>query len=209
MMELTTLQWVKHTVTHPFVGFEDMRWKKSGSFRLASVILLLWFIAAVLYERAYGFQFKAVPDRVFNIVHYFVQTVVVFLTWVIGNWSVCTLLDGEGTLRRIYIYSAYALVPYIASRYLETFLSHILIRDEVVFLEGVRLIGICWSTLLLVSAMKAVHQYSIGRTVLAMLLTVAAMAVMLFLMVLVLAIFQQMAMFLYAIYTEIAYRIQV
>ena len=98
MMDLTNRQWIKHTMTHPFEGFEDMRWKKAGSVRYACIIVLLWFVASVFYSRLYGFQFYVETDKMFNIIPYIVQTIVLFLTWVVGNWAVCTLLDGEGNI---------------------------------------------------------------------------------------------------------------
>ena len=40
MMDLTAAQWVRHAVTHPVEGFDDMRWKKSGSLKIAFFIVL-------------------------------------------------------------------------------------------------------------------------------------------------------------------------
>ena len=145
----------------------------------------------------------------FNVIPFIVQTIVIFLTWVVGNWAVCTLLDGEGTMRNIYVYSAYALIPYVASIYIEVLLSHFLIRDEAVFINAVYWIGLLWSGVLLFSAIKSVHQYSVLKTVVAILLTIVAMLIMLFLLVLLLSLFQQVFVFFFSIYTEIAYRVKV
>ncbi len=209
MMDLTNRQWVKHAVTHPFEGYEDMRWKKAGSIKYAIVIILLWFVASIFYNRLYGFQFYTEPDKMFNIIPYIVQTIVLFITWVVGNWAICTLLDGEGSMKNIFIYSAYALVPYVVSIYLDVFMSHFLIRDEYVFIQAVSYIGLGWSVVLVFSAIKAVHQYSLTKTVFAIILTIAAMLIMLFLLVLLLSLFQQVYVFAYSVYTEIAYRLKV
>lgn len=209
MMDLTNRQWVKHAVTHPFEGFEDMRWKKAGSVPYAIVVILLWFVASIFYNRLYGFQFYTEPDKMFNIIPYIVRTIVLFLTWVVGNWAVCTLLDGEGSMRNIFVYSAYALIPLVVSIYVEVLLSHVLIRDEFIFIQAVNWIGLLWSVVLVFSAIKSVHQYSFLKTVAAIALTIAAMLIMLFLLVLLLALFQQVYVFGYSIYTEIAYRLKV
>lgn len=209
MMDFTNRQWVKHTITHPFEGYEDMRWKKAGSVRYSIIILLLWFVAAVFSSRLYGFQFFSSPDKLFNVVPYIMQTIILFLTWVVGNWAVCTLLDGEGTMRNIFIFSAYALIPYVVSLYIEVFMSHFLIRDEQVFIEAVSWIGLGWTMILVFSAVKSVHQYSAAKTAGAILLTIAAMLIMLFLLVLLLSLFQQVYVFGYSLYTEIAYRLKV
>lgn len=209
MMDLRPGEWVKHAVTHPVEGFEDMRWKKSGSLKIAFLIVFLLFLSEIAYQRLYGFQFYVTYDKVFNIIPFIMRTIVLFATWVVGNWSICTLLDGEGTMRNICIYSAYALVPYIIQRFLNVFLSHFLIRDEYVFMQALKIIGVGWTAILLFSAIKSVHQYSFGKTVFAIILTVSAMLIMLFLLVLFMSLVQQVYIFISTIYTELSYRIRV
>ena len=208
-MDLTQRQWVKHAVTHPFEGFEDMRWKKSGSLKIALLIVVMLFFGQIAYGRLYGFQFYISYDKTFNIIPYIVRSFVLFGAWTVGNWAVCTLLDGEGTLKNICIYSAYALIPYTAQLYINVVLSHFLIWDEFVFMQIIELIGTGWTVILLFSAIKSVHQYTFGKTVFAVILTIAAMLVMLFLLVLFMSLIQQIYIFISTVYTELSYRARV
>ena len=209
MMDLTETQWVRYAVTHPVEGFDDMRWKKSGSLKIAFLIVGLLFFGEIADDRLFGAQFFISYERIFNVVPYIVRSIILFAVWVVGNWAVCTLLDGEGTMKNICIYSAYALIPYVAQLYINVILSHVLIRDESVFLDIIRIIGIGWTAVLLFSAIKSVHQYSFLKTAAAILLTIAAMLIMLFLLVLMLALLQQIWIFISTVVTEIIYRIKV
>ena len=159
-------------------------------------------------SRMTGFQFNTAYVKVFNVVPLLVQSVVYFVTGVIANWALCTLFDGEGTLKRICIFSAYALVPYIICSYISILISNFIVEDEKIWMSAIYYLGLIWSVVLMIQAMKAVHQYTFKKTLLSMFFTIVAMLLILFLAILLLSLFQQVYVFGYSIYTEIAYRIR-
>lgn len=209
MLDLTQGQFVKHVITHPFEGFEDLRWKKAGSMKIAFGIVVLLFIQSLAYSRMYGFQYYSDYDKVFNIVPYIFQSFGIFLLYVVCNWAMCTLFDGEGSMKNIFIVTAYSLVPYITGYLIGTVLSHFLIKDEYVFIQMFEVVGLAWTVVLFVSAMKAVHQFSFLKTLLLIALTLVAMVLVIFLLVLLLTLFQQVIIFVFTIYTELSYRLRV
>lgn len=209
MLDLTQGQFVKHTVMHPFEGFEDLRWKKAGSMKYAIIIVCLLFIESLAYSRMYGFQYYTSYDKIFNIVPYIFQSFGLFLLYVVCNWAMCTLFDGEGSMKNIFIVTAYSLIPYIAGKLIGTVLSHFLIRDEYIFIQCFEVIGTAWTVVLFISAMKAVHQFSFGKTLALIALTLGAMVLVVFLLVLLLTLFQQVIIFVFTIYTELSYRLRV
>lgn len=202
-------KWIKYTVRHPFESFEDMRWQKAGSLKTAFIIIALFFFGTIAIDRLYGFQFVADYDRTFNIIPYFIKSIVLFAVWTIGNWSVCTLLDGEGTIKNICIYSAYSIIPYVVQMYINVILSHFMVRDEYVLMELIETVGTVWSIIMIFSAIKAVHQYSLKKTFTAIFLTVVAMFIMLILLILFIVLLQQIWIFVSTIFTEIIYRFRV
>ena len=97
---------------------------------------------------------------------------------------------------------------WVVGMFLSTFLSNFLILEEKIWLDALTYIGAGWSIILMISAMKAAHQYSFSKTLLSMVGTIIAMLLILFLAVLILTLFQQLYIFIYSIYTEIAYRVR-
>ena len=205
-LDLPAWKWPFYIMRHPFEGYEDLRWKKAYNMKVAMVIVALFFIVSVCDQLMTGFLHNYTMTKVFNIVPVIIRSILLFVTWVVGNWSLCTLFNGEGTMRNICVNTAYALVPYIIGRVVNIILSNCLTRDEATFLTFVNIVTICYSALLLISGMKTVHQYNFWQTIVSMLFTIVAMVIIIILGVLLVSLFQQVYLFVYAIYTELLYR---
>lgn len=205
-LDMPAWKWPFYVARHPFEGFEDVRWKKAYSTKVALIIVLCLFLVTVAGRLMTGFPFQMTYEKVFNVVPLFSSSVLIFFIWVVGNWSLCTLFNGEGKMQQIMCVTAYSLVPYIISQIVYIFASNILTRQEGSILTFISYIGILWSAVLVISAMKAVHQYTMPKTILAIVFTIVAMVIIVLVLILLISLFQQVVMFVYSVYTELMYR---
>lgn len=205
-LDLPKWKWPFYVARHPFEGFEDVRWKKAYHNKVALLIILVFFIVNVCERLMTGFVFQTNFAKVFNVVPIFSSSILIFFIWVVGNWSLCTLFDGEGKMNEIMCVTAYALVPYIISQILYILASNVLTRQEGTILTLISYIGLVWSGVLIISAIKAVHQYTMPKTILAIIFSVVAMVIIVLALILLVSLFQQVVMFVYSIVTELTYR---
>ena len=195
-----------YVLRHPTDGFDTMKYKKSGSVWLSFVIVLLWFVASVAERQYTNFRFNPNNTNETNILFVFISTVVVFLFFVIANWSISTLFDGEGDFREIWVVTGYAIFPYVISVFVGTILSYFLTVDEGMFISFVTIIGLCYSLLLMVDGMMQIHRYSFGKVLIVLVVSVVGMFLILFLCFLVMILFQQLGSFITSVAEEIMMR---
>ena len=155
-LDLPAWKWPFYVMRHPFEGFEDLRWKKAYNMKVAMVIVALFFIVSVCEQLMTGFLFDFSDVKIFNVVPIVIQSIVLFFTWVVGNWALCTLFDGEGTMKNICVNTAYALVPFIIGKVINIILSNCLLRTESAFITFVSYLTILWTVILLISGMRTV-----------------------------------------------------
>ncbi len=196
-----------HMLIHPMDTAEEIKRYNSGSWLWSCVILVLWFAATVVQVSLTNFRFNPNRPEDLNILLLFLRTIPLFLVWVVANWGVCTLLDGKGRMHEIFITNAYCLIPYTASMFIYTALSHFLVDDEVLFLQWVLYIGIGWSLVMLLGALAGVHDYFAGKTIGSVLLSVLGVLIVVFLILLVASLLQKGYAFVYSIINELLYRI--
>ena len=128
------------------------------------------------------------------------------LLWFISNWAVSSLMNGEGRLGQIWLVTCYSLIPYIVFMALFILASNFTSLEMATFLYMLEGVGIVWSCLLMFFGLYQIHQMDFRQTILNILLTIFGIAVMLFLMVLLYSLFQQMYTFIYTIFSEIMFR---
>ncbi len=99
-------------------------------------------------------------------------------------------------------------IGYAGLSLLSLLLTNVLTREEGAFLTLLGAAAILWSAVLMVLGLKVVHEFSFGRTVLAVLYSLIGILIILFLALLLWSLFQQLAMFLVSLYDELSLKLK-
>ena len=194
-----------HLVFHPFDGFWDLKHEKRGSVRAATTILGFAILAFFYQAIGQGYMFNPRGDYSTVFVQILALLVPVLL-WVISNWCLTTLFDGEGSLKDIYIATCYSLAPLPVFVIISTILTNVFTISEGGIVSLLVSIGWIWVGILLFFGMSVTHDYSTGKNVITTLGTIVAMAVIMFIAILFSSLVIKMVTFVMAIFTEIGNR---
>ena len=201
---LYRMKYSSYLIFHPFKGFWNLKHDGVGRVGVATAFVMLLTLVEIVSVQFTGFIVNYNDILKTNIFFVAVRTVVIVLVWVVANWSVTTLMEGEGKLKDIYIATAYAIVPYIASVVIMVVMSNFITAEETSFYYLIQAIGLIWSGFLLLVGFMTVHQFSFGKTIATVIITLAAMIVILFLCLMFLTLLQQMINFVLLIFQEAA-----
>jgi len=123
----------------------------------------------------------------------------------VSNWCFCTLLDGKGKLKEIFMVTAYALVPYIIVRFVTVLLSMVMLNDEQILLNYCVLLAQLWGFVMAFTGLSEIHEYGFKKTLLSLVLTAIGVIIMLFISLMLIMLFQQVYKFVTTVAIELAY----
>ena len=110
-------------------------------------------------------------------------------------------------MKDIFIAVCYALIPLILLLIPSTLLSNIFSLDEEPFLTFFRSLGYIWMGLLVVFGSMVIQDYTFGKNLLTVILSVLGMAAIMFIVLLLISLTGKMFGFLETIWKEIAFRL--
>lgn len=120
---------------------------------------------------------------------------------------VSAISEGEGSLRSVYIATAYSLVPYIVLGPVVILSTYVLTLNEAVIVRYLWAIAILWSAALLCISVREIHNYTVKETVKIILLTLFFMIMAVIVCVILFLIGQQVVGFFKDIIYEVTYHV--
>ena len=196
-----------HTFSHPADGYYWIRHQEKGSLGIAFLMVLLYGIVFSMNRISSSFIVNDIEPRTVNLPAELAGVILLYLILCVGNWSVTCLMDGEGRFKDILIAAGYALFPMMAATAAATAVSHLVAENEEAFYTLLIGLGTAYTVIMLVIGIMQVHNYTFGKTLITLFLTVVAMLIIIFLGLLVINFITQVYSFFRGIYMELIFRV--
>ena len=199
------LVYVFHLIYHPFDGFWDLKHEKRGSVRGAITILALTIFA--FYYNSIGRGYIVNPTDAYSTIFAQAQSVLLPLAlWVVANWCLTTLFEGEGSLKDVFVATCYALFPMVLTLIPATIISNVVLIDETGIITLLINLGYIWTGLLIFFGAQTTHDYTLGKNLIMSGATILGMAVVMFIGILFTSLVSNMVSFVTNIIVELQYR---
>lgn len=195
-----------YTLTHPADGFYEIRHRERGSVPIAAAMIVLVSFCFSMNRMLASFVVNDVDPRTVDSLKELTSVLLLYGLFCVGNWSVTCLMEGEGRLKDIATVIGYSVVPMIITFVIATVVSKGIADNEEVFYTMIMAAGIGYSIVIALIGIMQVHNYTLGKTMLVLFLTVIAMFIIIFVGLLLVDLINQIYGFFYSLYTEIIFR---
>ena len=195
-----------YCLSHPSDGFYEVRHRERGSVAIAWVMVLLFGISYTINRLCASFIVNDVDPRSVDTLTEIEGVLILVLLLSVSNWSVKCLMNGEGRLKDIMTIIGYSLTPCVLVYVPATLISHFVAQNEEAFYTLLMGVAMAYSLILMLVGIMIVHNYTLGKTLLTILLTFFAMLVIIFVVMMIYSLIGQVFTFFRSIYLELYFR---
>jgi hypothetical protein len=199
---INTVLFAFSVARHPLDSYYYMKRKEKGSLPGAAINFLFFFAAYLIFQISKGFvvQLAEIEDMDFTVI--IGGFIGLYLLFVICNYLVTSINDGDGGIVDIFKLVSYSMFPLSVTLLAVTVVSHIMTENEVFLLMFMLVGGFAWSGALLWLGLQEVHNYSFSNTFKSLLFTVVFMLIAIIVLFNMTILFSQFVQFVEAIVRE-------
>jgi hypothetical protein len=194
-----------HAIKQPFDMFFDIKRYNRASVKSGFIVFGLFVLVYLINTYATGFLFRNPNPN--NLLVELVIVIAAFFLYVLVNYLVSTLNDGEGRLKDVFIATSYVLIPFILFTLPMTFLSHFLTYNEAFIFDFYHQIVLGWTILLIILSIKGIHNYTLFETIKNILIIIFGMFILILIGLLIYSFMGQLVEFVISVIKEVIYRV--
>ncbi len=194
-----------HLILHPFDAFWDLKHERRGSVRAAIVYIAVTILA--FYYQSIGQGYLLNPEGLYSSI--WIQAIGVLVPlflFVVSNWCLTTLFEGEGSFKDIFIACSYSLLPVPMLVIPATIFSNVVTNSEKGIITMLSTVAFIWLGLLIVLGTQVTHDYTMGKNIVTILGTIIGMVFIMFVALLFSTLIGKMVSLVTNIVTELQYR---
>ncbi len=195
-----------YVIFHPFDGFYDLKHEHRGSVR-ASLVFIAVAVLTFFYQGVGQGYVLNPTGKVTTIMTQLISVVVPLILFVLANWCLTTLFDGEGSFKDIFIATSYSLLPLPLLIIPTTIASNWVSSSEASIITFIGTVAFIWVGILLFFGTMVTHDYSMFKNFIIIFFTIVAMAVIVFIVLLFSMLLSKLVSLVTNLITEIQYRV--
>lgn len=195
-----------YTMNHPMDGFYWIRHREYGSVPIAILMVVLFSLCFSFNRITAHFVVNDVEPKTVDSLEELSGILLLYVLLCVSNWSITALMGGEGRMKDIAIAIGYGVVPMIPAFLIATGMSQFITEDEAAFYTMVIGVGVALAVIMMLIGIMQVHNYTLGTTLVTLLLTFVAMLIIIFIGLLLADLIGQVINFFRSLYIEIVFR---
>lgn len=205
---MSNIMYSGYYMRHPIDGSYGISREGRASWAAPSIILVVFTFEFVINKYLCGFLEKTIREGRYEIVSDIGTILVAIVVLTACNYLVCTINDGEGTVKKIYTYFCYSLLPYVALTPVIFILSHVVTTNEAFLITLVEVLMYVWTLVIGVLGIKEVNNYTGKETFKVICLTIFTILIVALLAFIIYVLWAQVFEFVSAVFGEAVYRFE-
>lgn len=203
---LKDFKYLKYVITKPLDTYYDIKVRKKVSTVSATILYIWLFILQITNIYITGYLFNKTPKDI-TITKTFMYLFLPIFIWIICNYLVSTIRDGEGEIKDLYCGIIYSLSPYLIFALPLQIISNALTFNEAFIYDFSMafIYGICLILLFLMT--KEIHSYSIKQTIKNIFITIFTIILFILISIILYLLFIQLKDFIYGLIQEVIIRV--
>lgn len=197
------LLFMKDFIRHPLDSFYYLKRGQKGSYLGATIIYFVFFIVYIVFLTSKGFIYQWTDAADLDLLAVVLGFFGLSILFIICNYLVTSINDGEGSMGQIYKGVMYSTLPLMLAYISTTYLSYYLTFNEVFILQSLYMTGLFWTALLIYLAVQEIHGYTIRQSIKSILMTFLFMIIIIILLAFVQIMGDQLIQYIIALFKEV------